>query len=80
MANERAMLVPGKLYESEINFFVSTFWDGGFDVKIGDQLNGFKAAKNLGTWMDACEWLARAACEFYPGSDFCSWWHMREAR
>jgi len=30
------------MYDSEINFSISTFWDGGFDWKLGDAMNGFK--------------------------------------
>ncbi len=29
------------LYDSKINFTISTFWDGGFTWKLGDELNGF---------------------------------------
>jgi hypothetical protein len=34
-----------RLYDSEINLTVqfSSFYDGGFTVKIGDELNGFRA-------------------------------------
>ena len=70
----RIYLVPAKLYESEINFMASTFWDGGFVVKLGDHLNGFKACGNFDTWTDACEWLAGRACEHFPGSCFFGWW------
>jgi hypothetical protein len=30
-----------RLYDSEINFEVSCFWDAGFDVRLGDAVNGF---------------------------------------
>lgn len=29
-----------KIAESEINFEISCFWDGGFHFEIGDELNG----------------------------------------
>jgi hypothetical protein len=32
-----------RLYASEINCSISTFWDGGIAVKLGDELNGFVA-------------------------------------
>ena len=31
------------LYDSEINVSLSWFWDAGFTVKIGDDVNGFVA-------------------------------------
>jgi len=36
------------LYDSEINCSVSTFWDGGFTMKLGDEMNGFKRLPHLG--------------------------------
>ena len=30
-----------RLYDSEINFEVSCFWDAGFDVRLSDAVNGF---------------------------------------
>lgn len=29
------------LYAEEINVQISSFWDGGWTVKIGDEMNGF---------------------------------------
>jgi hypothetical protein len=33
-------IVMRKLYESEINCALSCFWDNGWDVKLGDEMNG----------------------------------------
>jgi hypothetical protein len=33
-----------KIYDSEINVSFSWLWDGGIDVKLGDEMNGFVAA------------------------------------
>lgn len=30
-----------KFYKAEINIQISSFWDGGFTVKIGDEMNGY---------------------------------------
>jgi hypothetical protein len=30
-----------RLYDSEINFEVSCFWDAEFDVRLSDAVNGF---------------------------------------
>jgi hypothetical protein len=35
------MSIFQRLYDSEINFEVSGFYDAGFDVRLGDALNGF---------------------------------------
>ena len=34
------MSILQRLYDSEINFEVSGFYDAGFDVRLGDHLNG----------------------------------------
>ena len=31
------------LYESEINASISWLWDGGIDLQLGDELNGYDA-------------------------------------
>jgi len=31
------------LYDSEINFEISCFWDAGFNWKLGDSVNGYVA-------------------------------------
>ena len=58
------------LYGSEINFEVSTFWDGGFEVKLGDKMNGFKAETNFDRWGQVEPWLIQQAILFYPDSLF----------
>lgn len=30
-----------KIYDSEINIRITSMWDGGYSVSIGDTLNGF---------------------------------------
>lgn len=55
-----------RLYDSEINFELRTFWDGGFDWKLGDHSNGFKAKGNADTFDEAVADLAKAAVEHYP--------------
>jgi hypothetical protein len=59
-----------KLYDSEINFLISTFWDGGFDVKIGDKTNGYDAETNVDTMEEAAEFLRVMAILHYPNSNF----------
>jgi hypothetical protein len=58
--------VPQRLYDSEINFSISCFWDGGFTVKLGDEMNGFVARETVGTYDEALAWLELTADEHYP--------------
>ncbi len=64
------MSVLQDLYHSEINFEISTFWDAGFEVKLGDPRNGFKAEGNVDRWGQVEPWLAKMAIEHYPDSLF----------
>lgn len=57
-----------RLYDSEINFSISVFWDGGIDVKLGDAMNGFSAETQVRTWNEAMIWLDSAARMTYPTS------------
>jgi hypothetical protein len=53
--------IPQQLYDREINFSISCFWDGGFTVKIGDELNGFRAETTVATYAEALQWLDQKA-------------------
>ncbi len=57
-----------RLYDSEINFEVSCFWDGGFEVKLGDGMNGYDREANVRTWADVEPWLDQQARDAYPDS------------
>lgn len=46
------------LYDREINFSISSFWDGGFTVKLGDEMNGFKAETCVNSMQEAAAWLS----------------------
>jgi hypothetical protein len=58
------------LYDSEINFTIVTFWDAGFEVKLGDQLNGFAATGWVNNFSEAVEWLRLRTIAEYPESVF----------
>jgi len=58
------------LYNSEINFQISAFYDNGFEWKLGDVLNGFKAEGKADTIGTAIKDLVQAAVITYPESDF----------
>jgi hypothetical protein len=46
------MSILQRLYDSEINFEVAGFYDAGFDVRLGDALNGFLADGKVETWAE----------------------------
>ncbi len=60
-----------KLYDSEINISITSFWDGGWYVKLGDHVNGWKDPD----W-DTCELhdivgaIRDLAKEHYPNSTY----------
>lgn len=70
--NEGLHAVMSALYASEINCGVSSFWDGGWTVWIGDDNNGRRAEATFDghRLCEAPAWLINAAVEAYPGSAF----------
>jgi len=58
------------IYDSEINFKISAFWDAGFDWALGDPLNGFLAEGCELTLSDALTELVSATLEHFPQSVF----------
>jgi hypothetical protein len=57
-----------KLYESEINCSISSLCDNGWDVKIGDEMNGFVAEGNFRTLDEAADFLDREARKHFAES------------
>src|SRR5258708_5333491 len=55
-----------RLYDREINFKIETFWDGGFDVALGDHTNGYRATAEVRTFDDAVAWLVEQAAVHFP--------------
>ena len=35
-----------KIYDSEINIRISSFWDCGIEVRLGDEMNGYVARRS----------------------------------
>lgn len=65
------MEILQKLYDSEINFRLSCFFDAGFEASLGDEINGFKASdENFETLEEAIDHLVNMAKKFYPESEF----------
>ncbi len=66
-----------KIYDSEINFKIDTFWDGGFTVKLGDRINGYKWESDYDHIEEGIYNLIKRTCEFYPKSTFAKWMEGR---
>lgn len=59
------------LYKSEINFNLSTFWDAGYTIQLGDDMNGFKdESEMLDSLDDVAVELVRMTTKHFPDSDF----------
>jgi len=58
------------IYDSEINFQINCFWDGGWEVAIGDEMNGWKIKHSEETLEGAIKWLIKAVCGWYPNSGY----------
>src|SRR3954468_5635643 len=57
------------IYDSEINFEISTFWHG-ITVRLGDEINGIKAETSVAEWQEAEAWLKDQAIRHFPDSRF----------
>lgn len=53
------------LYDQEVNFTITTFWDGGFTFVLGDEFNGFKAVEIFHTFAEGVHWLRSEAHKQY---------------
>ena len=53
------------LYRFEINCGMESFWDGGWDVWLGDSLNGMSKV-NVQSLDIAIEWLVDEVERIYP--------------
>ena len=63
------MSVFQEIYDSEINFSISVvLWDGGFEVKLGDNLNGFEAEDKREAWERRRKLVTQTATRLYPFS------------
>lgn len=58
----------GALYASEINCGIQSFWDGGWEVWIGDDMNGRAAGESGLTFSQLPLWLHTTALKLYPDS------------
>ena len=65
--------IPQALYDSEINFSISCYYDGGWIIKLGDDDNGRDAEVRIEPplkFEDALQRLKLLAIRYYPESNF----------
>jgi hypothetical protein len=58
-----------QLYDAEINFEVSCFWDDGFHVRLGDRMNGYRAEAHVATWQEVEVWLRENGFKEFPRAE-----------
>ena len=69
------------LYDSEINFSISCFWDAGFEVKLGDDAIGFcSVADSVYGMENVYAFLKSEAIKYYPNSDFAKKYNKKEKK
>jgi hypothetical protein len=63
-----------KIYDSEINvrIRINWFWDGGIEVHLGDEMNGYAAEETVPSASDIAPWLQEAIAHFYPTSTYAA--------
>jgi len=66
-----------KIYDSEINFTINSFWDGGIVFKLGDGIGGYYETKGFHSPMYdnhsfryGVEWLINQVMKYYPDSEY----------
>lgn len=68
--SQNANEILTQLYDSEINWRISCFFDAGYKAELGDDINGFSVgAQCFDTLLEAAQWLAEQAVEYYPHLD-----------
>lgn len=77
---DRTAIILQDLRDSEINFSITAFYDNGFNVKLGDDMNGFAASGIAERFEDAVEWLIVRAIEKYPESTFAKTYRSNHGR
>jgi hypothetical protein len=55
-----------KIYDSEINIRITWLWDGGIEVCLGDEMNGFLAQETVRSAAEIATWLQEAVAHFDP--------------
>ena len=61
-----------KIYDSEINIRIGWLWDGGIEVRLGDDMNGYLAEETVRTVAEIVPWLQEAIAHFFPESTYAA--------
>ena len=66
------LILIQRLYSSEINAGIQTEYAAGFDVWLGDPVNGYSTVRNFSPdrLSEAASWLHAEACRIYPKSAY----------
>ena len=68
-----------RIGESEINFSISYFYDSCWQVRLGDDLNGFTWEESYGSIERAINKLIQEIIKKFPDSDYIRQLHKRSA-
>ena len=55
------------LYDAELNFSITCFWDAGYEGKLGDHMNGFGETHHTDTFHEAIKAVYEDALRGNPG-------------
>ena len=58
------------MHKNEMNFSIEAFYDGGFTVRLGDDMNGFKDSANAGDFGEIPRMLLAMCKKHYPNTDW----------
>jgi len=59
-----------KIYDSEINVRIGWLWDGGIEIRLGDDMNGYLAEETVRTVAEIVPWSQEAIAHFSPESSY----------
>lgn len=64
-----------KVYASEINIKIETFWDAGYTVSVGgSEMDGWKRTESVEGIDELKEFIIDSILELYPNSRFAKEW------
>jgi hypothetical protein len=55
-----------RIYDSEIKVRIGWTWNGGVEVRVGDEAKGFVAQETFAEMDGIGPWLQQAIAHFYP--------------
>ena len=61
-----------RIYDSEINLTIGWLWDGGIEVRLGDEMNGFLAGEIVPPVAEIIRGLKEAIAHFFPTSTYAT--------